>query len=96
MAVKEVGGGVVATPPVSSDNPDRRDQYANVAQLFSLEAHAPEEVEPTEQDRRSAAYVGPENKAWRRKKLSASKEPCANLCLGSSLVIPGFPYFRES
>jgi len=39
-----------------------------------LEAHAPEEVEPTEQDRRSSADVGHEKKAGRRKMLSARKD----------------------
>ena len=69
MAVLEAGKCVVATPPVSSDKSDRRNQYANGAQLDSLEAHAPENVEPTEQDRCSAADVGPEKKAGRRRKL---------------------------
>ena len=67
MAVNEAGGRVVSTAPVSSDRTDRRYQHVNGAQLDSLEAHAPEEVEPT------AAYVGPEKKAGRRKKLSARK-----------------------
>ena len=58
-AGNDAGGRVVATPPVSSDRPDRRDQYACGAHLDSLETHAPEEVEPTEQDRCSSAYVGP-------------------------------------
>ena len=74
MTVLEVGGCVFSTPHVSSDRPNRRDQYANGAQLDSLEAHAPEEAELTDQGRRSAAYVGPEKKSWRRKKLSARKD----------------------
>jgi len=49
-------------------------KYANWAQLDSLEAHAPEKVEPTEQDRRSAADVGHEKEAGMRKKLSARKD----------------------
>ena len=73
-ATNEVGGFVVATPPVSSYMPDRRDQYANGAQLDSLEAHDPEEVEPTEQDRRSAAFVGTGKQSGRRKKLSARND----------------------
>ena len=74
VSLLEASGCVVATPPVSLDSPDCRNRYAHVAQLDSLEAHAPEEVEPTEQDRRSATYVGPEKKAGRCKKLSARKD----------------------
>ena len=39
-----------------------------------MDVHAPEEVEPTEQDRRYAAFVGPEKKSWRLEKLSAHKD----------------------
>jgi hypothetical protein len=73
VAVIEAGGRVVVTPPVPSDEPDLEVQSEG-AQLDSLDVHAPEEVEPTEQDRRSAAFVGPEKKSWRRKKLSARKD----------------------
>ena len=73
MAVIEAGGCVVVTPPVTSDDPDLEDQSVG-AQLDSLDVHAPEEVEPTEQDRRSAVFVVPEKKPGRRKKLSVCKE----------------------
>ena len=73
VAVIEAGGRVVVTPPVSSDEPDLEDQIAG-AQLDSMEVHSPEEVEPTEHDRRSADFAGPEKKSWWRKKLSASND----------------------
>ena len=73
MAVIEVCGCVVVTPPVPSDEPDLEVQSEG-AQLDSLYVHAPEEVKPTEQDRRSAAFVGHEKKSGRRKNLSARKD----------------------
>ena len=39
-----------------------------------MDVHAPEEVEHTKQNRGSAAFVGPEKKSWRRKKLSSHKD----------------------
>ena len=66
-AVIEAGGRVVVTHSVPLDGPDLAWNQSLVppeavieAQMDSLEAHAPEEYEPTEHDRRSSAHMGPE------------------------------------
>ena len=60
MAVVDAGGRAVVIRPVTSDEPDPTQKHANETQRDSTEWHAPEEVETTEKDRRSHAYVGPE------------------------------------